>query len=317
MPLSLSRLAWLLALLAAMLAPANQAGAQATHERILEEQLRTRLRNIADTTHGVLGVTLIDLKSGHSIGLSDSLVFPQGSAIKIPILVELYRQVSEGRLSASKRVPIRESDQVGGSGIAWRFGDAQSELSLHDLAVLMIVLSDNTATNILIDQVGGFGAVNSTMDALGVPSIRLQRKMIQSLESARGNENIATSADAAALMRRIAECDLPMSREHCDTVRSILELPKAGAIPSSVPASVRVAWKPGGIEGVQTAWGIVDLPGRPYIVVGMMNYADGDEAGAALREVASAAYEYYRRLARSTSHGVRVPLSVVDSIPAR
>lgn len=317
MPRFISRLAWLLILSAPLLAFPNRADAQNAHERVLEEQLRTRLRNIADTTHGVLGVTLIDLKSGRSIGLRDSLIFPQGSAIKIPILIELYRQVSEGRLSANERVPITRADQVAGSGIAQWFGDGESTVSLHDLAVLMIVLSDNTATNMLIDRVGGFGAVNSTMDALGVSSIRLQRKMIQSLASARGNENIASPADAAELMRRVAECRLPMSSEHCGTVRRILELPKSGAIPSSVPAGIRVAWKPGGIEGVQTAWGIVNLPGRPYIVVGMMNYADGNDAGAALREVSTAAYEYYRRLARSTGYGVRVPISLADSIPPR
>lgn len=305
---------WLAAVAALALGAVPQVSAQATHESILEGQLRARLRTIADTTHGVLGVSLVDLKTGRAVGLSDSLVFPQGSAIKIPILVELYKQVSAGRLSADERVPIRKSDQVAGSGIAQWFGDGHSTVSLHDLAVLMIVLSDNTATNMLIDRVGGFAAVNSTMDSLGVGAIRLQRKMIQPLASARGEENIATPAAAAALMRRIAQCELPMSREHCAAVRRILELPKGGAIPSSVPAGVRVAWKPGGIEGVQTAWGIVDLPGRPYIVVAMMNYADGDAASAALREVSDAAYQYYRRLARASAYGVRVPLSVADSI---
>ena len=152
------------------------------------------------------------------------------------------------------------------------------------------------------------------MDSLGVGAVKLQRKMIQPLASARGEENIATPAAAAQLMRRVAECALPMSREHCATVRRILELPKSGTIPSSVPAGVRVAWKPGGIEGVQTAWGIVDLPGRPYVVVAMMNYADGDGASAALREVSDAAYQYYRRRARASGFGVRVPLSVADSI---
>src|SRR5690606_30616271 len=104
----------------------------------------------ADSTFGVVGVTTIDLKTGRSVGINDSLIFPQGSAIKIPLLIELYRQVESGRITESEQIPVREADQVGGSGVAQWFTGGQSSLSPHDLAVLMIVLSDNTATNMLI-----------------------------------------------------------------------------------------------------------------------------------------------------------------------
>src|SRR5690606_31432772 len=140
------------------------------------------------------------------------------------------------------------------------------------------------------------------MSSLGVPSIRLQRKMIQPLESARGAENIASPEDAARLMQRIATCDLPMSRENCGVVRGILEMPKAGPIPASVPQGTPVAWKPGGVGGVSTAWGIVNLPGREYVVVGMVTYGAGDAGSDALSEIAVAAYEYYRRLARASGY---------------
>src|SRR6185436_13503389 len=113
----------------------------------------------------------------------------QGSAIKIPILIELFRQAEAGTLSLDERVAVRSADQVGGTGVAQWFGDGQSMMSLRDLAVLMIALSDNTATNILISKVG-MDAVNRTMSTLGVATIKLQRKMIQPRESAVGNENI-------------------------------------------------------------------------------------------------------------------------------
>lgn len=289
------------------------AAAQPSHQAILATQFRERLEQIARTTNGVVGISAIDLATGQQYGVNDTLVFPQGSAIKIPVLIELFRRFETGALKPDERVVLRAADQVGGSGVSQWFGDGQSALSLHDLAVLMITLSDNTATNILIERLG-MASVNQAMASFGLGSIKVQRKMIQPRESALGNENIATPRDASQLMRRIHSCELPMSRDRCGELRRILELPKSGPFPASVPNSVRVAWKPGGVEGVETAWGLFALPGRPYALTVMVNYSDSPESSRALREVADVAYEYFRRLARSSPHGVRVPLSVADSV---
>jgi beta-lactamase class A len=288
-------------------------GAQTAHQDILARHFQQTLERIASSTNGVVGISSIDLTDGRTFGVNDTLVFPQGSAIKIAILVELFRRFETGDLTPGDRMVLRAADQVGGSGVSQWFGDSQSALSLHDLAVLMIVLSDNTATNMLIDRLG-MARINQTMASLDLGSIRVQRRMIQPLESARGNENVATPRHAALLMRRVASCELPMSRERCGGLRRILELPKGGPFPASVPGSVRVAWKPGGVEGVETAWGLFALAGRPYALAVMVNYSDSPASSRALREVADAAYEYFRRLARSSPHGVRVPLSVADSI---
>ena len=307
-----------LALYAALLLCCCSTSAQAQPDQRgqLTAKFRARLAELARSTDGVVGIGVIDLKSGERFGVNDTLVFPQGSAIKIPLLIELFRQAESGTLSLDERVPVRAADQVGGSGVSQWFGDGQSMLSLRDLAVLMIVLSDNTATNMLIGKVG-MSAVNSTMATLGVRAIRLQRRMIQPKESAIGNENIATPAQAAELMRRIHSCELPMSKARCDEVRRMLEIPKSGEFPSSVPASVRVAWKPGTVEGVETSWGLFALPANPYVLTVMVNYSDEVAATRAIRLVADAAYEYFKRVARSSPYGVRVPLQLADSIRKR
>lgn len=303
-----------LALLAALtLVLGATAQAQPAQRAQLTAKFRERLTEIARSTDGVVGIGVIDLRSGERFGVNDTLVFPQGSAIKIPLLIALFRQAESGALSLEERVPVRAADQVGGTGVAQYFGDGQSMLSLRDLAVLMIVLSDNTATNVLIGKVG-MDAVNRTMSLLGVGSIRLQRLMIRPRESAVGNENIATPAHAAELMRRIHTCELPIAKASCDEVRRILELPKDGPFPLSVPSSVRVAWKPGTVEGVATSWGLFALPGNPYVVTVMVNYSDDAPAQRAIRQVADAAYEYFRRVARTSPFGVRVPLQFADSV---
>ena len=280
--------------------------AQPAQRAILAAKLRTELRQIADETKGVVGAQVIDLATGERIGVNDTLTFPQGSAIKIPLLIELYRQDETGALKLSTRVPVRLADRTGGSGLLQNLGDGTSELSLGDLAMFMITVSDNTATNMLIDRVG-IDKVNATTRALGVPDVKLQRKMIRPRDSFAGNENIATPSAAATIMAKIAKCELPMSRERCGALRRLLEIPKGGPIEASVPEGVKVAWKPGDIEGVNTAWGLVDLPGRPYVVVGMVNYSDADEGMRALRRIADAAYGYFHVLARSTPYGARVP----------
>jgi len=283
---------------------------QPAQRAVLAAKLRTELHRIADDTKGVVGAQVIDLATGERIGVNDTLTFPQGSAIKIPLLIELYHQDDAGALKLSTRVPVRLADRTGGSGLLQNLGDGTSELSLGDLAMFMITVSDNTATNLLIDRVG-MEKVNATTRALGVPDVKLQRKMIRPRDSFAGNENIATPSGAATIMAKIAKCELPMSKERCGELRRLLEIPKGGPIEASVPEGVRVAWKPGDIEGVNTAWGLVDLPGRPYVVVGMVNYSDADEGMKALRRIADTAYGYFHVLARSTPYGVRVPLDVI------
>lgn len=281
--------------------------AQEPHHDILAAKLQRELTRIADDVPGVMGVTVLDLSTGDRFAVNESLVFPQGSSIKIPILIELYRQADEGELQLDQRLPVGESDQTGGSGILRRLGDGTSELSLRDLAVLMIVLSDNTATNILIEQVS-MENVNRTMQELGLPETRLQRMMIRPEESARGNENLSTPAEAATLMTLIARCDLPVSDEACADLRSILEIPKSGDFSDPVPPGIAVAWKPGGITGVAVAWGIVELPGRPYVLTAMVNYSDGAKAGEAIRRISEASYAHFSRLAGATPYGTRVSL---------
>jgi beta-lactamase class A len=281
-------------------------GAQPAHRDLLAAKLQADLERLAGQSSGVVGLAVVDIASGQRFGVNERLVFPQGSAIKIPIVFELFRRAGAGQLRLDDRVAVGAADQVGGSGLLQHFASGGSELSLHDLAVAMVVLSDNTATNLLIDRLG-MDAVSESMARLGAPETKLRRKMIRPAESARGAENVSTPREAVDLMVRLARCDLPMPAASCAAVRRILEIPKPGAFRDPVPASVPVAWKPGAVEGVETAWGLVSLPGSPYAMAVMVNYA-ADDASRTIRELSAAAYRYFAQVARTSPHGVRVPL---------
>ena len=146
--------------------------------------------------------------------------------------------------------------------------------------------------------------VNALSASLGAEHTRLQRKMIRPEESARGNENLSTPRDAALIMERIASCDLPMGEAGCARVRGILEIFKGGPIRNPVPREVPIAFKPGGITGVSTVWGLVDVPDRPYVISVMSNY--GGNGGAVVEAVSAVAYDYFSRLSGITMYGTRV-----------
>lgn len=132
-------------------------------------------------------------------------------------------------------------------------------------------------------------AVNALSASLGAGRTRLARKMQRPEASVRGDENLSTPRDAALIMERVASCDLPMSRTGCARVREILEIYKGGPIRNPVPRQVPIAFKPGGITGVSTVWGLVDVPDRPYVISVVSNY--GGNGGAVVEAVSAVAYE--------------------------
>ena len=289
------------------------------HREIIAAKFQEQLESIAHRMPGVLGIHVIDLDGNAHFGVNEELVFPQASAIKVALLATMYARDEAGELSVDDAVPVRASDRAGGGGLLNYFGDGTSTMALRDLAIPMIVLSDNMATNILIDQVG-MESVNQFMRELGFPAIRLQRKMIRREDSARGNENLATPLEAASFMARILRCDLPISRDRCDAMRRLLEIRRPAdlaPIQEPVPGNVRAASKYGSLTGVRTGWGAVDLPGRPYALAVMGNFSESNLVLEAIREVAQLSYEYFSRLAGATEYGTRVDpefLQRLDSI---
>jgi beta-lactamase class A len=284
--------------------------AQEKNLGVLRQKLAAEIEKIASQFDGVMGVAIKDLMTGEEILVNDQLTFPTGSSIKIPILIELHKQVAEGKYKLSDQRWVESKDKVAGSGVIVNFGARTSQLSLNDLAVLMVVLSDNTATNMLIDQVG-MANINRTLDELGLPGIRLRRKMIDIAASARGDENIATPRDAARLMEKLFRSEV-VSKPLSDDVLKFLKLRKDSPIPKLLPANVQIANKPGSIEGVACDWAIVYVPNRPFAIAVMTNYnGENANAGDAIANVAKLAYDYFARLARSTEYGARVPLDLL------
>ena len=154
------------------------AGAQDEHRQILRDKFQNGLEEIVGAYEGVAGIHIIDLTDGSRFAVSDELVFPQASAIKVPILLELFRRAEAEPGLLSKRIEMTDKVRTAGSGVLQILTDGGSALSVEDYAIYMIVYSDNTATNVLIDELG-MDAVNALSASLGAGNTKLQRKMIR------------------------------------------------------------------------------------------------------------------------------------------
>lgn len=272
----------------------------------LRAKLAREVQKTAAEFDGVMGIAVKDLSTGDTFFANADMVFPQASSIKIPILLELMRQDQSGALKLGERLELKKSQMVGGSGVLQRFSDGGSALSLHDLAVLMIVLSDNTATNLLIERVG-LGKVNDNLERLGLKQTRLQRVMLDTEAQRASRENLSTPREMLTLLEML-DGGKALDPQRSQLALEILKYPKTSALRAGIPSSVPVAHKPGGIAGVSCDSAIVYLQNRPYIISVMTTYnADPEGTARTITEVSRKVFSYFERLARSNSFGARVP----------
>lgn len=272
----------------------------------LKLKLAKQLQQMAADFDGVLGIAVKDLGTGETFFANADTVFPQASSIKIPILLEFFRQAQAGTLKLDERVDVKKARMAAGSGVLLRFSDAGSALSLRDLAVLMIVLSDNTATNILIDRVG-MQNVNDNLRRLGLTQTRLQRIMLDVESQRASRENLSTPREMVLLLEML-DAGKTLDPKSTQAALEILKYPKNTALRRGLPAGVALASKPGGIGGVGCESGIVYLAGKPYAISVMTTFdKDSDAADTAITDVSRRVYSYFERMARSNSLGARIP----------
>lgn len=245
-----------------------------------------------------VGVAIKDLNTGEEFLLHGDESFRQASSIKIHILTELYRQHAAGRLDVHAKVPFTPESRAAGSGLLKHMGRDTVTMSLRDYAVLMIVLSDNSATNLLIDRVG-MDAVNASLVAQGTPGIQLQRRMMDRAAVAAGRDNIATPREMMRSLELLHRGEV-VDRTTSDEVLKILKIPRFGrpAIREPLPESVAVAHKGGSLSsGVRCDSAIIYLPGRPYVLCvmteGRKDSAEGEEV---IADVSRLAYQHFSEL---------------------
>ena len=234
---------------------------------------------------GEVGVAFHRFEDGFRYALNADKVLPAASLIKLHIMVEALAQVEAGELRLTDRFSLEAEGLVGGSGVLQWLGPGLN-LSLDDLLTLMIIVSDNTATNMLIDLVG-LDAVNARCEALGLTRTRLVGKLQlpegeQNEAQRRGERNRTSAGDVLGLLVGLQEGKL-LGAEGTGVALRILErqLYKE-ALGRYLPTDeelatnpVTVASKSGCLRGVWHDAGLFFRSGQPlYALVAMTAGAD-------------------------------------------
>lgn len=245
----------------------------------------------AERAGGIAGVALRGPTGAHFDHRAERR-FRAASTVKVPLMIECLRQVERGRFALDDPHRLTHAEKTPGSGVLLELHDG-IELTIRDLIYLMISISDNTATNILID-LAGMEAVNATMRDLGMTASTLERKMRGRPALPGEPENWATPADYATVIAALLGGEAA-SAESCATAIELLTHQQNDRrIARHLPAREDYRWgsKTGSIAGVTNDVGFVATP-RGTLVASIFceNFADQHVAEAFIGEVCRAALD--------------------------
>lgn len=280
--------------------PGRAEGQTATREA----EVRNKLRElIAASGAETVAVAFHDLETGREIMLDEGASFHAASTMKVPVMLELFRQARAGRLSLDGRVPVKNDFKSIADGSSFSVAaEDDSEQSLYKqiggtetvrrLLHLMITESSNLATNILIELVTP-QRVMETMRKLGAKDIRVLRGVEDGKAYERGMNNTTNARDLLVILKAVAARRAVSKEASDEMVRVLLEQKFNDGIPAGLPSGLRVAHKTGSITKINHDAGIVYAPGRkPYVIVVLTRgLAEGKRAHRLIADVSRTVYE--------------------------
>ena len=230
---------------------------------VLRDSILSRLRQMP----GKIGFYYKNLSTGEELSYQDQMPMMAASVIKLFVMAEAYRQIHEGRLSKDQMVTIHKADCVPSCG-ALTYMHEGLQVTVEDLYTLMIILSDNSATNFLIDIVGEDN-VNQFIEELGYTTTRLNRKMFDAEKSARGIQNYITAREVGDFLEKMYLGQLVSPEASADMIRIMKDQRLNSKIPfiiHTIPDRAPIAHKTGEDSGITHDAGII-FTEQPFILV--------------------------------------------------
>ena len=271
-------------------------------ERVLWQKLEASIQDVDAHLDGVMGVAIEDITTGDHIFVRPDEVFAQASSIKIAVLADLYLQAEQGKLKLTDLYTVRSSDLAPDSDIMGGLTPGVTRVTLRDLATMMVAVSDNSATNVLLDRVG-MENVNAMLDSLGLAHTRLRRKMMDLAAAKEGRENVSSPREMMMLLGAIYR-GKALNKESAADFFKVLSTNKDSWIPRDLPAGLKIANKPGELEAVRNDSGLVFVEGRPYIICVMTSFLGNEREGEeAISRISLATWRMFDRLSRASEYG--------------
>ena len=271
-------------------------------QRVLWQKLEASIQDVDVHLDGVMGVAIEDITTGDHIFVRPDEVFAQASSIKIAVLADLYLQAQQGKLKLTDLYTVQSSDLVPDSDIMGGLTPGITRITLRDLATMMVAVSDNSATNVLIDRIG-IEDVNAMLDSLGLAHTRLRRKMMDLAAAKEGRENVSSPREMMTLLGAIYRGKV-LNKESAADFFKVLSTNKDSWIPRDLPADLKIANKPGELEAVRNDSGLVFVEGRPYIICVMTSFLGNEREGEeAISRISLATWRMFDRLSRASEYG--------------
>lgn len=271
------------------------------------ETLKVTIESQISKIDGDIAVAFLDLSdSKNQISIHVDSKFHAASTMKVPVMIELYKQQSEGKINLNDSILLKNEFKsiVDGSIYKMDIGDDSDDViyskigtkqQLYDLMYNMITVSSNLATNVLIELVDA-KKTTETMRSLGASKIEVLRGVEDIKAYEKGLSNSTTANDLLVIMKAIANGTAGI-KEDCEAMLAILKDQKWNdMIPKYLPKEVEVAHKTGSITGVHHDAAIVYHPnGKKYVLVLLSkNLKDFEKGTDQLAQISKTVYEYMK-----------------------
>ncbi len=279
---------------------------KATNAQSNIQQLKDQISKLI-SNQGTIAVAFKDMSSGEELLLNAQEPFHAASTMKTPVLIEVFKQATQGKFSLNDSLVIKNEFKsiVDGSTYALNAADDSEQKlygligqkrTINDLVTDMIISSSNLATNMIIELVGAPN-VMKTMRELGANSIQVLRGVEDAKAFEKGLNNTTTANDLMIIFEALAKGKIVSPGASQQMIDILLHQQFNKIIPAKLPADVKVAHKTGNITGVLHDSGIVFLPnGHKYILILLSKNIDSEETATnLLAEISAMIYKYVVR----------------------
>jgi beta-lactamase class A len=271
------------------------------------DTLEERLAALAKAHQGTVAIAVKHLGSGESVYMNADEVLPTASLIKFPVMLEFYMQVMEGKVKPGDMVTLKDADKVTGSGILTYHFSEGATFSLRDAVRLMIVFSDNTATNLVLDKIG-IAATGKRMKAWGFPNTKIHAMVFKGGTTSIDPEGTkkyglgsTTAREMVGLLEKLHQGKLATPETCKDMIGHMKKCEDATKLKRFLPEKIEVAHKSGSVNDVKTDAGILYLPTGPVAVCVLTaknadkSYKTDNAANVLIGRVGREVHDYFMR----------------------
>ena len=236
--------------------------------------LENKIENIVEESSANISVSFYDLDQGEGFSIKGDERVPSASMIKLLILLKALYECDKGKINLEDTIRFDDYERVDGSGILKELS-RDHKFSIRELLTLMIILSDNTATNILIDLLG-MEEINKIGHDLGLKKTSLERKMMDSHAREKGLDNFTSSNEILKLLKMIYEKEF-VSEDYSKLALDILlRQQERQRLQRYLPEDLKIASKSGDLDNLENDGGIFFTENKNYILVVLVNRAESN-----------------------------------------